>query len=439
VTEPGLDVGIPHEGFTLPNGLRLLVHEDHSVPLVAVNLWYHVGSKDERPGRTGLAHLFEHVMFEGSLHVPPGEFDNQLESVGGVNNGSTTTDRTNYWITVPTGALEVALWLESDRMGFLLESLTQHKLDVQRDVVKNERRQSYENRPYGFAFETILESLYPDGHPYRHSVIGSMRDLSAATLDDARDFFRTYYAPGNSSLAVAGDVDAGDVHELVERYFGEIPRGPQVPLLPRPDVPLTRSQRRVLEDRVHLPRLYLAWRSACQYTEEDGQMEVLAGVLGGGKTSRLYKRLVYEQRIAQDVSAFQNGSELDGSFFVIATAKPGVQLAQIEQAVREEIARLADEGVEQEERSRTLNHIESEMVRALERLGGFGGKADRLNEYLVFAGDSSFVTQDLLRYQRTTAEDVAQAARRRLLAAHDVALSVVPHEWVDLAAVESLA
>jgi zinc protease len=401
-----------------------------------VNLWYHVGSKNERPGRTGLAHLFEHVMFEGSAHVPPGEFDTQLESVGGVNNGSTTTDRTNYWITVPTGALEVALWLESDRMGFLLEALTQEKLDVQRDVVKNERRQSYENRPYGLAFETILESLYPEGHPYRHSVIGSMTDLSAATLEDARDFFRTYYSPANASLAVAGDVSADAVHALVERYFGEIERGPEVPTVMPPDATLARPHRRVLEDKVHLPRLYVAWRSARQYTDEDGVMEVLAGVLGGGKTSRLYKRLVYDQRIAQDVSAFQNGSELDGSFFVIATAKPGVSLERLEEGIRAEVLRLAQDGVQAEERSRTLNHIESEMVRALERLGGFGGKADRLNEYLVFAGDSGFVTRDLQRYQRVRAEDVADAARSRLVDACDVVLSVVPHEWPDLAAPE---
>ena len=434
MTRPALDVSIPYERFTLPNGLSVLVHEDHSVPLVASNIWYHVGSKDERPGRTGLAHLFEHIMFEGSAHVPPGEFDNHLESVGGVNNGSTTTDRTNYWITVPAGALEVAMWLESDRMGFLLEALTQDTLDVQRDVVKNERRQSYENRPYGLAFETILSALYPEGHPYRHPVIGSMEDLTAATLEDAKEFFRTYYAPGNASLAVAGDVSTSEVVTLAERYFGEIPRGPGLPSVAVRESGLAEEQRLVLEDRVHLPRLYVAWRSARQYTEEDAEMEMLAGVLGGGKTSRLYRRLVYEERVAQDVSAFQNGSELDGSFFVVVTAKPGVALARIEQEVREEVARLAREGVEAEERVRTVNHIESEMVRALERLGGFGGKADRLNEYLTFAGDPGYVTRDLSRYQAVTTERIAAAARRRLDDVHAVVLSVVPRGETELAA-----
>jgi zinc protease len=434
VTTAKLDVGIPYERFTLPNGMDLLVHEDHDVPLVAVNMWYHVGSKDERPGRTGLAHLFEHIMFEGSQHVGSGEFDTHLELVGGVNNGSTTTDRTNYWITVPTGALELALWLESDRMGFLLEAITQEKLDVQRDVVKNERRQSYENRPYGLAFETMLEALYPEGHPYRHPVIGSMHDLSAATLDDAKEFFRTYYAPGNASLAVAGDVSTDEVVRLVERYFGGIPNGPAVPGVSTIELRLPEERRPVLEDRVHLPRVYMAWRSARQYTEGDADMEVLAGVLGGGKTSRLYKRLVYEERIAQDVSAFQNGSELDGSFFVIVTAKPGTQLTALERGVREEVDRLARKGVTGEERARTMNHIESEMVRALERVGGFGGKADRLNEYLTFAGDAGYVTRDLERYRRVTGARAAAAARSRLMDVPGVVLSVVPHGRRELAA-----
>jgi zinc protease len=429
-----LDLSIPHERFTLGNGLELLVHEDHSIPLVASSLWYHVGSKDERPGRTGLAHLFEHIMFEGSAHVAPGEFDNRLEQVGGVNNGSTTTDRTNYWITVPSGALEVALWLESDRMGFLLDGVTQETLDVQRDVVKNERRQSYENRPYGLAFETILEALYPEGHPYRHPVIGSMQDLSATTLEDARDFFRTYYAPANASLAVAGDVSTDEVAALVERWFAGIPAGAPAPTVVPPEGGLTEERRPVLEDRVHLARLYMAWRSARQYTAEDAEMECVAGVLGGGKTSRLYRRLVYEQRIAQDVSAFQNGSELDGSFFIVVTAKPGVTLALLEREVREEVARLAREGVDVQERTRTVNHIASEMVRSLERLGGFGGRADRLNEYLTFAGDPAYVARDLSRYRAVTEEAIAAAARRRLADAPGVVLSVVPRGGSALAA-----
>jgi zinc protease len=434
VSAHALDVRIPHERFTLDNGLEVLIHEDHSVPLVGVNLWYHVGSKDERPGRTGLAHLFEHLMFEGSAHVPTGHFDRHLESVGGVNNGSTTTDRTNYWVNVPASALELVLWLESDRMGFLLEAMTQEKLDVQREVVKNERRQSYENRPYGLAFETMLRGLYPEGHPYRHQVIGSMEDLEATTLDDARRFFRTHYAPGNASLAIAGDVSTASAVRLVERYFEGVPAGPPVSGPDSADLRMPAERREVLEDRVHLPRLYMAWHSARRFTEEDATMEILGGALGGGKTSRLYRRLVYDERIAQDVAAFQNGWEMDGSFFVIVTAKPGVRLDPLERAVREEIAGLGDEGIDDEERVRTVNHIESGMVRALERVGGFGGKADRLNEYLTFTGDPAFVARDLARYQAVTGRRVAEAGARRLVEAPGVILSVVPHEWPDLAA-----
>jgi zinc protease len=350
-----------------------------------------------------------------------------------VNNGSTTTDRTNYWVNVPSGALELVLWLESDRMGFLLEALSQEKLDLQRDVVKNERRQSYENRPYGLAFETLLAALYPEGHPYRHPVIGSMEDLSQATLADAAAFFRAYYAPGNASLSVAGDVSVGEVLRLVERYFGEIPVGAPPALVDAKATVLPAERRLLLEDRVHLPRLYLAWHSARHYTEEDAALEELAGVLAGGKTARLYKRLVYEEQVAQDVSAFQNGCELGGSFFVVVTAKPGIALGTLEERVRAELHTLVEDGVREEERERTLSQLEAEMVRALERLGGFGGKADRLNEYLTFTGDAGFVTGDLARYRAVTGERMVQVAKSRLIDSPAVVLSVVPYEWTDLA------
>ncbi|MBW3534624.1 MAG: phosphoenolpyruvate carboxylase, partial [Gemmatimonadetes bacterium] len=336
-----MDIDIPFTGFVLQNGLNVIVHEDRSLPLVSVNLWYHVGSKNERPGRTGFAHLFEHVMFEGSAHVEGGAFDHLLESAGGVNNGSTTTDRTNYWENVPSNALELALWLEADRMGFLLDAMTQEKLDVQRDVVRNERRQSYENRPYGLAFETVLAALYPPDHPYHWPVIGSMEDLAAATLEDVREFFRTYYAPNNASLAVAGDVDAREARELVERWFGDIPPGPPAPPVLVPEGGLETDGRLVLEDQVSLPRVYLAWRAPRQFTREDAVLELLASVLAEGKGSRLYRRLVYGERVAQDVSAFQHGGEVDGSFFIIVTARPGVGLQELERAVREEAARVA--------------------------------------------------------------------------------------------------
>ncbi len=340
-----VEVYIPYTQFTLANGLNVIVHEDHSLPVASVNLWYHVGSKNEKPGRTGFAHLFEHIMFEGSAHVPEGDFDNLLEAAGGVNNGSTSNDRTNYWENIPANALELALWLEADRMGFLLETMTQEKLDLQRDVVKNERRQGVDNQPYGKAFETVYENLYPADHPYHWPVIGSMDDLTAATLDDVKAFFRTYYAPNNASLAIAGDVRVSRVRELVGKYFGDIPSGPPIPAVEVPDATLDADRPVVLEDAVQLPRLYVAWHAPKVFTDEDAALDVLASVLTEGKSSRLYKRLVYDEQIAQDVSAFQDGQELGGTFWIIATAKPERGLERIATAIREELDRIVSGGV----------------------------------------------------------------------------------------------
>jgi len=430
-------VDLPFVAFTLPNGLRVIVHEDRSVPLVAVNIWYHVGSKDERPGRTGFAHLFEHVMFEGSANVPEGKFDELLEAAGGNNNGSTSVDRTNYWETVPSSALELALWLEADRMGWLLPAMTQEKLDGQREVVKNERRQSYENRPYGLAWERILAELYPSGHPYRHPTIGSMADLDAATLEDVKDFFRTYYAPNNASLAIAGDVDADSVRVLVERYFGEIPPGPPVPRVEAPPARLEATRYLVMEDRVQLPRLYMAWHTPAIFKEGDAELDVAGSILAGGKVSRLYRKLVYEEQLAQDVSAGQDSKLLGSTFYVVVTARPGVGLAQLEAAVRAELAAMATQGVEPRELERAKNKIETAYVDALQRVGGFGGKADRLNLYLFYAGDPGYVEEDLERYRRLTPSAVQEAVRRYLVDAPAVVLSVVPEGRQDLAAKEA--
>ena len=428
-----LDVRIPHTRVRLGNGLTVLVHEDHAMPLVSVNLWYRVGSGYESPGRTGFAHLFEHLMFEGSAHVPPGAFDQRLEAAGGINNGSTSTDRTNYWVNVPANAFELVLWMESDRMGFLLETMSQEKLDVQRDVVKNERRQSYENRPYGLAWETLVGNLFPLGHPYHHPVIGSMEHLEAASLDDVRGFFRTYYAPNNASLAIAGDVRVDDALRLVERWFGDLPAGPP-PAAVEVAAPAPPSHVRVvMEDRVQLPRLYLAWHSPRHYTDDDARMEVLAAVLADGKGSRLHRRLVYDEQIAQEVSVFQSGASLGGTFEVIVTAKPGVGLARLEAAVREELGRVATQGPSDEEVERALAQVESGFVRALERVGGFGGKADRLNEYEVFTGAAGFAAADLERFQVVTTAAVAEGARAWVQERPGVTLSVVPRGRRDLA------
>jgi zinc protease len=429
-----VDVHIPYTQFALANGLNVIVHRDTSLPVASVNVWYHVGSRNEKPGRTGFAHLFEHIMFEGSAHVPEGDFDNLLEAAGGVNNGSTANDRTNYWENVPANALELALWLEADRMGWLLDTMTQEKLDLQRDVVKNERRQGVDNQPYGLAFETVYENLYPADHPYHWPVIGSMEDLSAATLDDVKDFFRTYYAPNNASLAIAGDVSVREARRLVEKYFGDIPSGPPIPEVTAPDPSIDADKLLVLEDAVQLPRLYVAWHSAKGVTDDDATLDVLSSVLTDGKSSRLYKRLVFDEQIAQDVSAFQDGNSLGGTFWIIATAKPDVPLERIAAAIREETARLVADGVAAEERDRAVNGVETSFVRALERVGGFGGKADRLNEYHFMAGTPGWVRHDLARYQRVDGAAVAAVADRYVAGHPAVWLSVVPRGRADLAA-----
>ncbi len=429
-----VEVYIPYTQFTLANGLNVIVHRDPSLPIASVNVWYHVGSKNELPGRTGFAHLFEHIMFEGSAHVPEGDFDNHLEAAGGINNGSTSNDRTNYWENVPSNAVELALWLEADRMGFLLETMTQEKLDLQREVVKNERRQSVDNQPYGRAFETVYENLYPADHPYRWPVIGSMEDLSAATLDDVKAFFRTYYAPNNASIAVAGDVRESEVRRLIEKYFLDIPPGPAIPEVHVPDATLAADVPLTLEDAVQLPRLYLSWHSTGGYTDDDAALDVLASVLASGKTSRLYRRLVYESQVAQDVSAFQDGGEIAGAFWIIATAKPDVPLSLLQTSIEEELRSLSSDGVTSDELERALSGIQTDFVRSLEHVGGFGGKADRLNEYHFMAGSPGWLRRDVARYQAVTPELVVALADRWIVGRPAVRLSVVPRGRADLAA-----
>ena len=416
-------IELPYQRFTLDNGLQLLVHEDPTVPLAAVNLWYRVGSKDERPGRTGFAHLFEHLMFEGSANVPAGTFDEALESVGGVNNGSTSTDRTNYWETVPSNALELALFLEGDRMGAL--TMTQEKLDAQRDVVKNERRQSYENRPYGLAFETIHKLLYPQEHPYHWPIIGWMQDLDAATLDDVVAFFRTYYAPNNASLAVAGAVSTAEVLELTNRYFGGIPSA-AAPAQPRvPAAPLSKSIYETIEDEVHLPRLYLSWHSPAVFAAGDAELDVFASALTQGKTARLYHSLVYERGIAQDVEAFQSSALLGSMFNIVVTARPGVALQQLHDLVIDALAETADT-LRADEVERAVRRIETTFVDSLQTVGGFGGRADRLNYYAMYVGDPGYAQRDLDRFLRLTPDSVSSAARTHIVAQPATVLSVMP-------------
>jgi zinc protease len=421
-----MTVDLPFDSFTLDNGLRVFVHEHGAVPVACVNIWYHVGSKNERPGRTGFAHLFEHLMFEGSAHVPAGQFDRLLEDVGGVNNGSTSPDRTNYWITVPSHALELALYLEADRMGWLPPAISQEKLDNQRSVVMNERRQSYENRPYGMASERILAALYPPDHPYHWPTIGSMEDLRAATLEDVMEFFATWYGPGNATLAIAGAVDAAHARELVERYFADVPAGrAAAPLVAAPAAALDGERRLVLEDDVHLARLYMAWHSPAAFAPGDAELDLAGQVLAHGKTSRLFRTLVYERQIAQDVRAFQRSGQLTSSFFVVATARPGTDLRHLETLVREEIASIAGTGVGEEELARARNMTEAAFLDELQSVGGFGGRADRLNLYAFHTGDPGYLAQDLRRYTEMPAERV-RAVVHSVLRAPAVVLDVVP-------------
>jgi zinc protease len=415
---------IPFSKRTLANGLEVVVHEDHQLPMVAVNVWYHVGSKNEQPGRTGFAHLFEHLMFEGSEHHDHGYFP-PLQRAGGLLNGSTNADRTNYWEVVPTGALDLAMWMESDRMGYLLPALTDRKFNNQRDVVLNERRQNYENRPYGLAGIALSSAMFPPDHPYHWPTIGSAEDLRAASIDDVRDFFRTYYHPGNASLSLAGDFEIDQAFELAEEYFGELAPGPAVHRV-RAQARLAESATLLLEDRVELPRLYLAWHSPAMFAPEDAELDIAADVLAHGKTSRLYKTLVYERRVATDVSAYQQSREMSGMFQMACTAAAGIPLAELETAIRAAIGHLAGDGVTDAELERGLAQTEAQFVYRLQTIGGFGGKSDQLNAYNTFVGDPGYFDRDRQRYINVTGKAVAAAVSTWLVKAPSVSLSVVP-------------
>ena len=419
--------------YTLPNGLDVLIHEDHALPIVAVNVWYHVGSKNEVPGRTGFAHLFEHLMFEGSQHYDRGYF-HPLQEAGASLNGSTNADRTNYWEVVPTNAIDLALWMESDRMGYLLPALTDAKFSNQREVVLNERRQNYENRPYGLAGMAIVAALYPPDHPYHWLTIGGADDIRAAHIDDVKAFFQRYYHPRNASLTLAGDIDTEMGILLADEYFGEIPSGEKPGRVAvTPPTPPAEDIKLVLEDRVELPRLYMAWHSPALFADGDAELDLVAEVLSSGKTSRLYRSLVYEQRIATEVAASQNSRELGSFFQIVATAAPGRTLAEVERAILKEIAALLERGPTALELERCLAQAEAHFLFRLQTVGGFGGKSDQLNAYNTFLGDPGFFDKDLERYRSATAERLRAAAVQHLRPAARVVLSVVPRGRVALA------
>ena len=419
---------VPYTRFTLSNGLRVILHEDHSVPLVSVNVWYHVGSAREKPGRTGFAHLFEHLMFEGSQHVEEGEFDALLEGAGGNNNGSTNSDRTNYLMVVPSNALELALFLESDRMGFLLPAMTPALVDGQRDVVKNERRQRIENQPYGMASIVIDEMLFPERHPYRWPTIGDMEDLSAATYEDVIEFYKTYYAPSNATLVVAGDFETSAARTLVEKWFGDVPAGAPVAPLAAPPAWLDDVRRKTIEDRVQLPRLYLAWLTPPHMQPGDAELDVVASVLADGKSSRLHKRLVYELQAAQDVTAVQSSSALVSTFLIVVTARPGHSLEELKGLVDEELDALHRAPPDARELQRALNGIEASFYAGMEQVVI---KADQLNAYFMSTRNPDYFAEDLARYQALTPADIQAAVQAHLPAGARVELSVVPRADAD--------
>jgi zinc protease len=414
-------LSVPYTIDTLPNGLTLIVHEDHSVPTVTTNVWYHVGSGDEKKGRTGFAHLFEHVMFMGSQHAPYPTFDTGLEAAGASNNGSTNNDRTNYFEWGPSNSLPLMLWLEADRMGWLLPVMTQQKLDAQRDIVQNERRQRVDNQPYGVATDILSAALYPSTHPYSWPVIGSMADLQAASLEDVKDFFRTYYAPNNATIVVAGAVKADSVRHLARLYFGDIPRGRAIPR-EAPPAFAVRDTFIVAEDRVQLPRVYLRWHTVRKMHADDAALDAVGYLLTGARNSRLTNMLVYDKELAGDVFAFHSGKKLDGDFTIQATARPGKQLDSVMATIDRELRRLATEGPTPREMEQARNAIESQFLNQLEFARA---KADQLNEYYYFTGEPDFFQKDLDRYQAVTAEDVKRAVSRYLLQPR-VTLSVVP-------------
>ncbi|MEQ8857621.1 MAG: pitrilysin family protein [Pseudomonadales bacterium] len=402
--------GIDHQTFTLDNGLTLIVHEDHKAPIVAVNVWYHVGAKNERPGKTGFAHLFEHLMFNGSEHYNDDYFK-AFDKVGVTEiNGTTNSDRTNYFQNVPNTALDMALWMESDRMCCMRPAVDQARLDEQRGVVQNEKRQR-ENQPYGDAFNIILENTYPSGHPYDGTVIGSMDDLNAASLDDVHEWFETYYGPNNAILVVAGDVDTAHVLERVQHYFGSIPPGPpierhEVWVAPRED-----DHRQVLQDRVPQARIYKTWNVPERSSDTFDLLQLFADVLGNGKNSRLYEALVYEQQIATDVAVFAFGRELGSLVIATATARPGESLAKVEAAMDAELERLLDDGLRAEELERVQTRHLAGFIRGVERIGGFGGKSDVLAESQVYDGSPDGYARHLRTIRDATPGEVLTAGR----------------------------
>lgn len=406
-------IDIPYQKFTLDNGLTVIVHEDHKAPIVAVNTWYHVGSKNEKIGKTGFAHLFEHLMFGGSEHAK-GRYIDTMEAIGATDlNGTTNPDRTNYFENVPTSALDLTLWLESDRMGHFLGALDQKTLDLQRGVVQNEKRQG-ENQPYGVTRQLLAQNTYPVGHPYSWTTIGEMADLDAASMKDVQDWFKTYYGPSNVVIVIAGDIDFQTAKEKVTKYFGDIPPGPPVAHQQVWIAKMTGTHRQKVQDRVPQARIYKVWNIPQFGTPDAVYLDMVSDCLSSGKSSRFYKRLVYDDQIATNANAYSNESEIGGQFFIQATARPGQTLAQVEKELDEELARFLKDGPTADELQRIKTQHAAQFVRGAERIGGFGGKSDVLAQNQVYTGSADGYKVALEIEEKATAEDLKSAANRWL-------------------------
>ena len=428
-----IDIDIPFQKFTLDNGLTVVIHEDHKAPIVAVNVWYHVGSKNERPGKSGFAHLFEHLMFNGSENYDKDYFQ-VMEGIGATDlNGTTNEDRTNYFQNVPVSAFDLTLWMESDRMGHLLGAVTQAKLDEQRGVVQNEKRQG-ENQPYAISEELTTKSTWPAGHPYSWTVIGSMEDLNAASLEDVKEWFRGYYGAANATVVIAGDVETKAALEKVRQYFGDIPPGPPVARHEAWVAKRTGHQRQVAQDRVPQARLYKVWNVPQWGTQEGDYLDLISDVLGSGKNSRLYKRLVYDDQVATSARAYVDLREIGGLFTIDVTAKPGEDLAKIEKAVQEELEKFLAEGPTDKEMERIITQYQANFIRGTERIGGFGGKSDILARYQVYMGDPAGYKKTLEHVRSATAKKLQQTAQA-WLSDGDYALEI--HPFPDFKTIET--
>mgnify|MGYP001424113242 FL=1 len=425
-------INVPYTQLTLKNGLNVILHEDHSLPLISVNIWYHVGSSSEKSGRTGFAHLFEHILFEKSTNVPEGKFIQWIESRGGRFNGSTTQDRTNYFEDIPSNSLELALFLESDRMGFMLDVVTPELVDGQREVVKNERRQRYENQPYGRLRLALPSLLYDKNHPYSWPVIGSMDDLNAASDNDFINFYNDFYAPSNASMVIAGDFNTKETIKLIEHWFSDVPAGKKAPKISHQKPSLSLDKRVYFEDKVNLPLIHISWLTPPFFDEGDAELDILANILGGGKNSRLYKRLVYEEQIVQNISVYQSSQKLSSTFNIQAFIKPGVSLDEVEVKIYEEINKLFNENPSEREVQRGINQFEAYFIRSMEMNTGSSGKADALNRYYFYTGEPNYFNQDLNRYLQIKPEDISFVAKK-YLSQNKVTISIVPEGQKQIA------